>query len=693
VSDAYPFTLGIADGEPYKLYLATNPAVQSGLNLRPFHIGVQPIDFYADSFEFRDYEYEITKLLAFVRLAHSMSSGDLMRVMPRWMLVDLALMPSGVLLALAGQDEVNSKALDLERGRCEVPYAHGREHAAMLRDLLQIAHDRQYDGPLPVAGYAAIPTLLPGCWVGGSLWWSLVPGQKLGYTVRRIALECYRAEREIGVTQFANTKALRAQRGFGRLRVTHTNLAVHPQPGTFVYEVDLLALPADGIPAPVTGSPAGALEVNPIDRQFAAQLLSIQEEIDQGASCYIMSGAQIGDRPVIFTEFTSPARPPAATSSLTAVAQSAATAADAAEAVVAEPAAESSAEGKDQDDFFTREIRTGVFRPYIMSNASMLDQLDLAPFGIQIEHIDFCAQTFGEKSSEKKYEVPKLFDLLNRAIAFSYTESGLGTPKWAMVELALMPSAVLLVMADQDHLKTVADELAKEPVIDRRTARLVPLAEDDRDRLCNANSLRDLLSAAKEHGYHGPLPIAGCAAAPTPQEGLWVGWSLWSLVPGKRLGYTVKRLGLACYGVRKQSAVIQFQMTRGLDVIAKFGMLRLTTVDVRPHPAPHAFIYEIDVSKLPVDGSAVQPSKRRKAKWLLNPDGDNLAKDLERMQRGIVRGTRYYLLARTAGKASSPMIPVYQRTLPHRWLWASTKLLCKHAKSQRAAKRRTRYSS
>jgi hypothetical protein len=670
-SPNYPFTRGLAEGDPYKLYLVTNPAVRKSLNLKPFGVKVKPIDFCADRFVFRDDEYEIPTLLAFVRLAHSMSSDDRKRVMPRWMLVDLTLMPSAMLLALSGQDHVTKVARDLERGRYTLSYSDGRSHAAALRDLLAVAHERGYQGPLPVAGYAAIPTLQPGCWVGGSLWWSLVPGIRLGYSVRRIALVCYRAEREIGVTQFTNTGALLAQKDFGRLRVTHTNLAVHPRPGTFVYEVDLTALPSDGGPAPVIEAPAKPVSLNPADSGLAQDLLAIQRQLDEGSNCYVGPAQQAGPWPVIYTE------PPART-----------------KAQPPDPLrggdigghAGSHAESDSEQGFLTPSIGKGPYKPYIICNASMLNRLNRTPLGIELGHIDFCKETFGEG-----HQVQALVDLLSRAIALGYAESGLGAPKWAMVELALMPSAVLLIMADQDHLAAVADELAKEPVIEERRTRLIPLTEDDSNRLRNANSLRNLLDAAAQQGYQGPLPIAGYAAAPTPQATRWVGWSLWSLIPGQRLGYTAKRLGLACYGVKRQTAVIQFHMARGIDVVAKFGMLRLTTVDVRPHPAPNAFAYEIDVSKLPSDGSPITPSKRKKAQWQLDPDSDQLARDLERMRRGVERGTRYFLLARPSGKARSPMIPVHQRTLPHRWAWARAKLLVSNAKARRAARRRARY--
>src|SRR5262249_8040429 len=93
----YPFTRGLADGEPYELHLVTNPTVQRNLDLTPFGIRIKTTDFCAEHFEFCEADYEVAQLLELFRLAHAMSSPSWTRVMPRWMTVDLALMASGVL--------------------------------------------------------------------------------------------------------------------------------------------------------------------------------------------------------------------------------------------------------------------------------------------------------------------------------------------------------------------------------------------------------------------------------------------------------------------------------------------------------------------------------------------------------------------------------------------------------------------
>jgi hypothetical protein len=659
------FTPGIAEGNPYRLYLVTNPAVLASLNFSPFGIGIQPVDFRADHFEFREDEYHVSQLLTLFRLAHARSSPDLQRVMPRWMIVDLLLMPSAVLLAVAGQEHVVSVARDFERGDDARIHGRGREYAAALRDLLQMAQARGYSGPLPVAGYAAIPTPVPGRWVGGSLWWSLVPGAKLGYSVRRIALRCYGAEHEVGVTQFDNMRALHAQKEFGRLRITHTNLAAHPLQNTFVYEVDLRELPADGSPA---HAEQDVRELDPHAYRLpkdaagaATRLGRIQRDIEQGANYYVIPDSPDRDksRPIIYTDGGQHERP--------------------------EPSScDSSSAPNKADSHLAAGIRAGhPYKPYIISNESMFAKLNLAPFGISLHPIDFCADKFRTSDGED-CAVPGLLSLLSRAITLSYAESGLGMPSWAMVELAMMSSAVLLILADQDHLADVASRLAREPVTRHRRTRLIPLPEDDRDRLRNANSLRVLLQAAKRINYTGPLPIAGYAATATPSPGRWVGWSLWSLVPGEKLGYTVKRLALACYGVTAQTAVMQFRMSRGVDVLTEFGTPRVTSVDVPSHPAPHAFIYELDISDLPPDAAPVEVSQARKATDEIDPYGADLRGHLARITRDIERGAAYYLLPRSAGRTYSPSIPLERRTRLLRTIWFGSKLVVRTLRERRS---------
>jgi len=111
---------------------------------------------------------------------------------------------------------------------------------------------------------------------------------------------------------------------------------------------------------------------------------------------------------------------------------------------------------------------------------------------------------------------------------------------------------------------------------------------------------------------------------------------------------------------------MQFSMARGIDVITKFGRPSIIAAGVRPHPLPHAFIYDLKVSRLRPDASPVRPRRKYPMPRLLDPGDPELADELQSLERQIERGTQYFLLQRSAGKARSPMIPMYRRTLAHR---------------------------
>ncbi len=233
---------------------------------------------------------------------------------------------------------------------------------------------------------------------------------------------------------------------------------------------------------------------------------------------------------------------------------------------------------------------------------------------------------------------------------------------WGMVELALMPSAMVLALADQGSIEAVAKKLRAAPAADLRRRSLVPLNEDDRDRLHDGNALSDLLDMAARRGYHGPLPIAGYAAVPTPRPGYWIGWSMWSLVPGERLGYTLKRVALACFGVDTLVGVTQFHRARGLDVNSKFGNVEITNALVRAHPAKGSFTYQIKVADMPGDGQPRPATTVHQPKMILDPLDTELDRRLEDMQGKIEHGARFYIMPRSATKTLSPQIPIT-------WTW------------------------
>jgi hypothetical protein len=646
-----PFTEGLRKGDPYQLYLLLNKKIDAKIETAPFGMPVKTVDFCDEWFTFRRDEYEVAQLIALFRRAHAMCSADRgLLVMPRWLMVDLILMPSAAMLILAGQAHLTQAARKLEHDLKHRDSAYHRSRAASIRDLLRIAADSHYEGPIPVAAYSALPTLAPHRWIGGSIWWSLLPDEHLGYAVRRIALQCFGAQKEVGVAQFSNRRALRVQRRFGQLCVVRTTLDVHPLPHTFVYEVDLTALPPDGSPArPQVDIPAPH-RINLDDPEIDRRLTEIQRDIDAGVRyCVVSDWPDEGCQgPVLYQDGRRPPLAPVPS---------------------ARPA-----RGRKNAAFFTRGIDAGrPYQLYMVSNEHVLKGLDLNPFGIAVKTIDFWADDFAYRG--RNYSVAQLLDLFRDANSLSFEEGGLGIPPWAMAELILMPSAVLLVLASQEHLRRVATRLEAEPVTNLRQTRLIPLDESDRDRLHYSNSLGELLRAARERRYSGPLPIAGYAGAPTRRDGYWVGWSMWSLVPGEQLGYTVKRIALQCYGAQMEAAVAQFGMARGLDVNAKFGWLPVIQPYVPAHPAPGAFAYEIDVRRLPGDGSPLR--EKGKIRWIkeFDPEATEIRARQQHMRHEMKRGARYYVLSR-GDETKSPLVPIGRRFGVHKRMlgWALDKM-------------------
>ncbi|HXW45292.1 MAG TPA: hypothetical protein VEL03_10930, partial [Streptosporangiaceae bacterium] len=166
----------------------------------------------------------------------------------------------------------------------------------------------------------------------------------------------------------------------------------------------------------------------------------------------------------------------------------------------------------------------------------------------------------------------------------------------------------------------------------------------------------------------GPLPIAGYAAIPTPRKGYWIGWSMWSLVPGERLGYTMKRVALACFGVQSLAGVTQFHRSRGLDVSSKFGNIEITNALVRAHPAKSSFTYQINVANMPSDGGPRLMANIPEPKIILDPLDPDLDRQLRDIQRQIDHGARYYILPRSATKTISPKVPITWTWTPYRRL-------------------------
>jgi hypothetical protein len=281
---------------------------------------------------------------------------------------------------------------------------------------------------------------------------------------------------------------------------------------------------------------------------------------------------------------------------------------------------------------FTTIASGDPYQLYAVSTAEVLAELDLIPFGIRVEPVDFRVAEFGYRGGT--YSVQSMLDLFIVANAMSFGERELGMPKWVMVDLALMPSAMVLAVASKNHVKELSETQA------------------------NAPALLNLLDRASELGYEGPLPVAGYAAAATPTRGRWVGWSVWSLVSGQNLGYSLKRLALASYRATRQVGVTQFDHIEALYLHPKFGKLRITCAKLGAHPAPHTFSYEVDLRFLPNDGSPADPAQMPAPNSQIVVD-DDLDGQLTAVQTAIERGEEYYVLPLSKADVDARTIPIY----------------------------------
>jgi hypothetical protein len=159
--------------------------------------------------------------------------------MPNWVLVDHALLSSGLLIAACEQERLDTIAL--ASGLREV-----------LTSLVGDATAGGYTGPVPLAAYCAAPTADHDRWTGWSLY-SVVPGSGLAFVTKGLALRAYGARVLAGVTQYDNM-ALRTHTKFGPARIEAAIVRLHTARASLVYSTDVRrwldghADPGSGVP-------------------------------------------------------------------------------------------------------------------------------------------------------------------------------------------------------------------------------------------------------------------------------------------------------------------------------------------------------------------------------------------------------------------------------------------------------------
>jgi hypothetical protein len=260
----------LSDG--YGLYLASNGAVLERLQTSPCGIPVTALDFLAPGPE----EWSVGDLMRVYNVLNATAFGEKGIPLQNWVMIDLGLLPSAFLLITLPPDRAAAALADRRRDGGE-----RRRIEAVLPAVLAEARRLDYEGPIPVAGYCAAPTPVPGSWVGWSLC-SAIPG--LGTTVKGLGLEVYGARTLTGVAQFCD-QGLRVHRKFGPMEIVSAVLELHPVPYTMVYRTEVLASES-------VAAPSFWMDGRDLDAQRA-----IQAKIDTGAGrFFILSPGLVEDR-------------------------------------------------------------------------------------------------------------------------------------------------------------------------------------------------------------------------------------------------------------------------------------------------------------------------------------------------------------------------------------------------------------
>ncbi len=215
--------------EGFGLFLASNGPVLAQLETTPFGVPVAPVDFLAPGSPGGG-SWSAADLMRVYNVLNASAFGEKGIPLQNWVMIDLGLLPSAFLLVTLPLERARAAAGE-ERG-----YGAERSHTPRVLGAVLAEADRlSYTGPIPVAGYCAAPTPIPGGWVGWSLC-SAIPG--LGTTTKGLGLEVYRATSLTGVAQFTD-QAIRVHRKFGRMEIVSALLDLHPVPHTLVYRTDV----------------------------------------------------------------------------------------------------------------------------------------------------------------------------------------------------------------------------------------------------------------------------------------------------------------------------------------------------------------------------------------------------------------------------------------------------------------------
>jgi hypothetical protein len=240
--------------------LAASPANLACFDLDPLGVPLTPLPFLTAQWRHDD-------LLRLWNQMDAYAFGPREMPMPNWVLVDHALMSSGLIIAACAEDRLEAI---LER------FGVGPGERDILDLLLGDIHAQGYTGPVPIAGYCAAPTADRRRWMGWSMC-SAIPHAGLGFTVKALGLEAYRTSVITGVTQYDNL-SLRSHVKFGPARIEAAVVDLHTAPGSLVYSSDIDAWRSGASANQTVAEPTFLISAG--DR---ARHLELQGLIDAGA--------------------------------------------------------------------------------------------------------------------------------------------------------------------------------------------------------------------------------------------------------------------------------------------------------------------------------------------------------------------------------------------------------------------------
>lgn len=201
------------------LIALSNRSVLGTIDLEPFGARLEPVDGFGHT----DVSWDVEKLALVYNRLNGAAFGSEAMAMGLWVQIDLAMVPSALVLACATREHADAlhASDDLAEWR--------RRGLGMV---LSRVDELGYDGPIPIAGYCATPTAVTGRWVG---WSSVSLRGGLGELTKGLALEAYGATSLVGVSQYDND-ALKLHRKFGAMTLVAPHVAWHNRPHTLIYE-------------------------------------------------------------------------------------------------------------------------------------------------------------------------------------------------------------------------------------------------------------------------------------------------------------------------------------------------------------------------------------------------------------------------------------------------------------------------